>query len=71
MAVRALRGATQVAVVSYVLAPGILPDRFAATRADIVTRPLGAEPEIVEVMLERYDAVVNSLQRSASMAIER
>jgi sirohydrochlorin ferrochelatase len=49
------RRAAQVAVASYVLAPGVLPDRFAATGADIVTRPFGAEPEIVDIVLERYD----------------
>ena len=57
------RGAAQVAVVSYVLAPGVLPDRFAATGADVVTRPLGAEPEIVEIVLERYDAAVATKHR--------
>ena len=50
------RGAGQVAVASYVLAPGTLPDRFAASGADVVTVPLGAEPEVVDVVLERYDA---------------
>ena len=59
------------AVASYVLAPGVLPDRFAATRADIVTRPLGAEPEIVEIVLERYDDAVGVGQVSASIAIDR
>jgi sirohydrochlorin ferrochelatase len=49
-----------VAVASYVLAPGKLPDRFGMTSADIVTRPLGAEPEVVEVVLERFDSVVAS-----------
>ncbi|MGH8890770.1 MAG: sirohydrochlorin chelatase [Acidothermaceae bacterium] len=65
------RGASQVAVAAYVLAPGVLPDRFAATSADIVTRPLGAEPEVVDVVLERYDDAVRSRQRSGSIAIER
>jgi sirohydrochlorin ferrochelatase len=51
-------GAAQIAIASYVLAPGKLPDRFLTTQADFVTRPLGAEPEIVDVVLERYDAVV-------------
>ena len=50
-------GARQVAVAAYVLAPGRLPDRFATTGADVVTRALGAEPEVVEVVLDRYDAV--------------
>ncbi len=54
-AVRARTGG-QVVIVSYVLAPGTLPDRFAVTKADLITRPLGAEPEIVEIVLERFDA---------------
>jgi len=54
------RGVRSVAVASYVLAPGKLPDRFGMTSADIVTRPLGAEPEVVEVVLERFDSVVAS-----------
>lgn len=62
---------TAVAVASYVLAPGVLPDRFAATSADIVTRPLGAEPEIVEVVLERYDAAVGARHVAASMRRSR
>jgi sirohydrochlorin ferrochelatase len=45
----------EVVVASYVLAPGTLPDRFAATKADLVTRPLGAEQEVVDIVLERYD----------------
>ena len=54
--VRARTGG-QVVIASYVLAPGKLPDRFAATHADLVTRPLGAEPEIVDIVLQRYDDV--------------
>jgi sirohydrochlorin ferrochelatase len=54
------RGARSVAVASYVLAPGKLPDRFAETSADIITRPLGAEPEVIEVVLERFDLVASS-----------
>lgn len=52
------RDGRQVVVASYVLAPGTLPDRFASTNADLVTRPLGAEQEIVDIVLERYDAAV-------------
>ena len=56
----------QVVIASYVLAPGTLPDRFAATRADLVTRPLGAEPEIVGIVLERFDSVVAAVTPIAS-----
>jgi sirohydrochlorin ferrochelatase len=54
------RDGRQVVVASYVLAPGLLPDRFALTKADLVTRPLGAEPEIVDIVLERFDSVAAS-----------
>jgi len=50
----------RIAIASYVLAPGTLPDRFASAGADVVTSPLGAEPEIVDVVLDRYDAAVAS-----------
>jgi sirohydrochlorin ferrochelatase len=62
--VRDLRvgGANQVAIASYVLAPGTLPDRFAAAGADVVTAPLGAEPEVVDVILERFDIATRAAQ---------
>ncbi len=65
--VRARTG-RQVVIASYVLAPGTLPDRFAATKADLVTRPLGAEPEIVDIVLERFDAATAPAEREASFA---
>jgi sirohydrochlorin ferrochelatase len=49
-------GARQVAIASYVLAPGRLPDGFRAAGADIVTEILGAAPEMVDLVLRRYDA---------------
>lgn len=55
------RGAAQVAIASYVLAPGKLPDRFTHTMADVVTAPLGADGEVVSVVLERYDAAAARL----------
>jgi sirohydrochlorin ferrochelatase len=64
------RDGRQVVLASYVLAPGTLPDRFAATRADVVTRPLGAEQEIVDIVLERYDAVTATAERQACFAEE-
>jgi len=51
-------GARHVAVISYVLAPGRLPDRFYDAGADVITDVLGAASEVVEVILERYDTVV-------------
>jgi sirohydrochlorin ferrochelatase len=51
-------GARQVAIASYVLAPGRLPDGFHAAGADIVTEILGAAPEVVDLVLRRYAAAV-------------
>ncbi|MFG2623277.1 sirohydrochlorin chelatase [Streptomyces sp. NPDC048507] len=59
--VRALRaeGARRVAVAPYVLAPGRLPDRIAAgaraAGADVLAPVLGAAPELVRLVLRRYD----------------
>jgi len=53
------RGARRVAVASYFLAPGLLPDRVraAAHEADAVTDVLGAAPEVAKVVLRRYAEV--------------
>ena len=52
------RGARQVALATYVLAPGELADRLHDAGADVVTEVLGAAPEIVDVVLARYDAAL-------------
>ncbi|MFF0019561.1 sirohydrochlorin chelatase [Streptomyces sp. NPDC005496] len=58
-AVRELRalGCARVAVAPYVLAPGFLPDRIArgAAEADVLAEVLGTAPEVVRVLLDRYD----------------
>ncbi|MFF4406199.1 sirohydrochlorin chelatase [Streptomyces sp. NPDC001262] len=60
-AVRALRaaGAEHVVVAPYVLAPGRLPDRIAAgaaaAGADVVADVLGPAPEVVDLLLRRFD----------------
>ncbi|QLE74525.1 sirohydrochlorin chelatase [Streptomyces rectiverticillatus] len=60
-AVRALRaeGARRVAVAPYVLAPGRLPDRIARGAAeggaDVLADVLGAAPEVVAVVVRRYE----------------
>jgi sirohydrochlorin ferrochelatase len=46
------------AVASYLLAPGHFADVVAACGAPIVTAPLGADPQIAEIILDRYDAAV-------------
>lgn len=55
------RGARRIAVASWFLAPGRLPDRVAALAraadpAALVAAPLGADPEIAELVLDRYAA---------------
>lgn len=52
------RGAPQVAVASYLLFPGLFADRLAAAGADVTSPPLGAAPEVVDLVLARYDAAV-------------
>jgi sirohydrochlorin ferrochelatase len=62
------RGARQIAIAAYVLAPGQLPDRFHDAGADVVTEVLGAAPEIVELVLYRYDALVAQADRLVESA---
>ena len=50
------RGAPRVAVATYLLAPGLFADHLRAAPADAVSAPLGAAPEVSEVILARYDA---------------
>ena len=52
------RGARQIALATYVLAPGELADRLHDAGADVVAEVLGAAPEVVDVVLSRYDAAV-------------
>ncbi|MEW1956140.1 CbiX/SirB N-terminal domain-containing protein [Kineococcus sp. NPDC059986] len=47
-----------VAVVSYLLAPGVFSARLASVGADLVTEPLGVHPGLVDLLLARYDAAV-------------
>jgi sirohydrochlorin ferrochelatase len=51
-------GAPRVLVASYLLAPGLFADRIAdaslAAGAAAVSRPLGAAPEVADVLLQRY-----------------
>ncbi len=67
-AVRALRGrgAGRIAVAQWFLAPGLLPDRVAAAArgADptvTIAAPLGADPAVAELVLDRYAAAAAEL----------
>jgi sirohydrochlorin ferrochelatase len=59
-AVAALRaaGARRIAVASWFLAPGRLPDRVAALAGPdaLVAEPLGPAPELAELVVDRYTA---------------
>jgi sirohydrochlorin ferrochelatase len=59
------RGASRIAVASWFLAPGLLPDRiYAAAReldpGAIIAEPLGPDPDVAELILHRYDEALRS-----------
>ena len=49
-------GAPRVAVATYLLFPGRFATEAAAQGADVTAGPLGAAPEVVELVLRRYQA---------------
>lgn len=66
-AVRALRarGARRIAVGSWFLAPGLLPDRIATQAHDhasapTLAAPMGDDPALADLVLRRYDAAVSA-----------
>jgi sirohydrochlorin ferrochelatase len=51
-----MRGATRIAVASWFLAPGLLPDKVVSLAPDaVVARPLGDDVEVAQLVLDRYD----------------
>ncbi|MBD8063755.1 sirohydrochlorin chelatase [Oceanitalea stevensii] len=56
-------GATtpRVVVAAYLLAPGYFYDRVLEASADVVTAPLGADPRLTSIVLDRYDTAVAAL----------
>ncbi|GAB2971478.1 sirohydrochlorin chelatase [Saccharothrix stipae] len=56
------QGARRIAVASWFLAPGFLPDRVARLAGDdaIIAPPLGPDPEVAELVLHRYEAAVSA-----------
>ncbi|MFI9006487.1 sirohydrochlorin chelatase [Actinosynnema sp. NPDC053489] len=54
------RGARRIAVASWFLAPGFLPDRVARLAGPdaVVAPPLGPDPEVAELVLHRYQAAL-------------
>jgi sirohydrochlorin ferrochelatase len=64
------RGARRIAVASWFLAPGVLPDRVAAAARDtdpraLVAEPLGASPAMARLVLDRYRAALDAPAHSA------
>lgn len=64
------RGARKIAVASWFLAPGLLPDRVEqlATQAapDVrIAAPLGTDPRVAAVLLDRYEAASGHRQHTA------
>ena len=60
------RGARRVTVASWFLAPGLLPERVRAAALAAhsnvwVAEPLGADPAVADVILDRYDAAARPL----------
>ena len=55
-------GAARVVVATYLLAPGVFADqvreRSLAAGAAVVSAPLGAAPEVADVVIERYQQAV-------------
>jgi sirohydrochlorin ferrochelatase len=55
------QGADRVVLAPYVLAPGILPDRLfssaRAARLDALAPVLGAAPEVVSLIIQRYEEI--------------
>ncbi|WP_432511795.1 sirohydrochlorin chelatase [Kineococcus sp. SYSU DK001] len=60
----AAAGPGPVAVVSYLLAPGVFSERLARAGAAVVTEPLGVHPALVDLVLERYDTTLTTLRGS-------
>jgi sirohydrochlorin ferrochelatase len=61
-------GAERVAVASWFLAPGLLPDRVGrlAREADpavLLAEPLGPDPRVAELVLSRYDDVAAEVRK--------
>ena len=59
-AAREASGGMPVAVASYLLAPGFFQGRVEASGADVVTGPVAPDPRVVEIVLSRYRAALES-----------
>ena len=66
-------GAPRVAVATYLLAPGVFADQVReqslAAGAGTVSAPLGAAPEVADIVIERYVQAAAQLARPGTFAI--
>lgn len=60
--------APRVVVAAYLLAPGYFYDRVLEAGADVVTAPLGADPRLTSIVLDRYDFAAATLDLSVSQS---
>jgi sirohydrochlorin ferrochelatase len=57
------RGARRVVVASYLLADGLFQERLHGCGADLVTRPLGTQPGLAQLVAKRFrDAAVSAVR---------
>ncbi len=56
-----VRGAKRVFVASYLLAHGLFHERLHAAGADGVTEPLGVDPGVVDLVVNRYESARREL----------
>lgn len=55
----------KVVVAAYLLAPGFFHDRLLESGADAVTGPLGPDPRLAAIVLDRYDAALARLPQTS------
>ncbi|MEU8246507.1 CbiX/SirB N-terminal domain-containing protein [Nonomuraea sp. NPDC048916] len=60
--------ATRVAIASYLLAPGFFHDRLVVAGADLVSEPLGADPDVAALVWRRFDETAAALAGRAVSA---
>ncbi|NIJ13247.1 sirohydrochlorin ferrochelatase [Saccharomonospora amisosensis] len=69
------RGARHFAVASWFLAPGLLPDRVNSLASQVapgtaLAAPLGADPRVARVVLDRYRAALAALRQPGGLSNE-
>ncbi|GAA2372320.1 sirohydrochlorin chelatase [Nonomuraea africana] len=60
--------APRVALASYLLAPGFFHDRLSGAGADVVTEPIGADPDLAALVWARHDQAAGSSRNSLTIS---